>query len=216
MAMESNHACGEWALCPSMLRSSPILLTTAPQPEWKGGSAPAPSRRRANCSCLADSPLKPPNLPRAPLAPRHLPPALPSYPLSPQCLSSNTSPPRPNPSGSPNTGFRGARPFLGVSLGTCGRVSFKTECQTAFLPRELWSPRGGECPVRGRQPGTASAGAHVWRARVNSDGGRRHSPSALMAWSFHPQGPERTDQKHLAMQESCETASTPSPGQTHS
>ena len=134
MAMESNHACGEWALCPSMLRSSPILLTTAPQPEWKGGRAPAPSRRRANCSCLADSPLKPPNLPRAPLAPRHLPPALPSYPLSPQCLSSNTSPPSPNHSGSPNTGFWGARPFLEVSLGTCGRVSFRTECQTRSFP----------------------------------------------------------------------------------
>ena len=33
LAMESNHACGEWVLCPSTLRSSPILLITAPQPE---------------------------------------------------------------------------------------------------------------------------------------------------------------------------------------
>lgn len=61
----------------------------------RGGRAPAPSRRRANCSCLADSPLKPPNLPRASLAPQRLPLALRNCPLS---LSVSEQQHRPAPS----------------------------------------------------------------------------------------------------------------------
>lgn len=76
-----------------------------------------PSRKRANCSCLADSPLKPPNLPRASLASQRLPLALPNCPLSLLSVWAAT-PPAPSPMVQPIQDSEEPFPFWKLPLVT--------------------------------------------------------------------------------------------------
>lgn len=132
-----------------------------------------------SCSCSRPCTLLPhcPVPSRTVPAPLHLPLASPTS-CPPHPLSSLCVPDQQHLSLRLATQRRieGVLSFLEASFCACGWVSFGADCLAGLCPRllALWSPTGGECPVRGRQPGPTGTKADIRRTRMN--GNRKHIP----------------------------------------